>query len=134
MAGEVAAESLATHPASPVTIENQAGMTAEADPRLLRLALGNLVENAVKYSPNGGVVRIGRREDGAYFVSDEGIGIEPRYFEKIFETFQRLHRDDEFSGTGIGLSNVHQIIARHGGRVWVESELGIGSTFLFTLG
>lgn len=134
LADDVAADALATHPESRVTFENQEGMTVEADPRLLRLALGNLVENAVKYSPNGGTIRIGHRDDGAYFVSDEGIGIEPRYFEKIFETFQRLHRDDEFSGTGIGLSNVHQIIARHGGRVWVESELGKGSTFLFTLG
>lgn len=133
LAVEVGQEALNAHPASLVKLEIEDGLVAEADPRLLRLALGNLIENGVKYSPDGGTVRVGRRADGAFFVSDEGIGIEPRYFEKIFEAFQRLHRDDEFSGTGIGLSNVHQIIARHGGRVWVESELGKGSTFLFTL-
>jgi PAS domain S-box-containing protein len=133
MGHEVAVEALEAHPQSQVAVEVQDGLVADADPRLFRLALGNLVENAVKYSPSGGTVRLGRREDGAFFVSDEGIGIDPRYFAKVFEPFQRLHRDDEFSGTGIGLSNVQQIIARHGGRVWVESELGKGSTFFFTL-
>ncbi|RYG23010.1 histidine kinase, partial [bacterium] len=134
MGREVSTEALDSHPGSEVVVEVQEGMTAQADLRLFRLALGNLIENAVKYSPNGGTVRVGQREDGAFFVSDEGIGIDPRYFGKVFEPFQRLHRDDEFSGTGIGLSNVQQIIARHGGKVWVESELGKGSTFLFTLG
>lgn len=133
MGRDVASEALEGHPQSKVSIEVQDGMVAQADPRLFRLALGNLVENAVKYSPSGGKVRLGRREDGAFFVSDEGIGIDARYFSKVFEPFQRLHRDDEFSGTGIGLSNVSQIIARHGGRVWVESELEKGSTFYFTL-
>ena len=131
---EVAAESLAAHPGTSVRVDVQEGLEAWADPRLLRLALGNLVENAVKYSPEGGKVIVGRHEGGAYFVSDEGIGIDPRYFGKVFEPFQRLHGDEEFSGTGIGLSNVKQVMERHGGKIWVESELGKGSTFLFTLG
>ncbi|RYG22127.1 PAS domain S-box protein [bacterium] len=134
LALEARQEALAMHPSSQVTIEVQEGMRAKADPRLLRLALINLVENAVKYSPQGGTVRVGRGEDGSVFVSDQGIGIAEQYFGKIFEPFQRLHRDDEFSGTGIGLSNVKQVIERHGGRVWVESEPGKGSTFRFVLG
>jgi PAS domain S-box-containing protein len=127
-------EAMAMHPTSQVTVEVQEGMRTKADPRLLRLALVNLIENAVKYSPQGGTVRVGRADDGTVFVSDEGIGIAKEYFGKIFEPFQRLHRDDEFKGTGIGLSNVKQVIERHGGRIWVESEPGSGSTFLFVLG
>jgi PAS domain S-box-containing protein len=134
LAREVAAESIDAHDRTAVRVEVEEGLAASADANLLRLALGNLVENGVKYSPGGGTVRVGRRADGAFFVSDEGIGIEPKFFDKIFEPFQRLHRDSEFAGTGIGLSNVKQVIERHGGQVWVESELGKGSTFLFTLG
>jgi len=134
LAREMAAEALATHPGTQVRVEVESEIEADADPRLLRLAVLNLIENAVKYSPDGGTVRVGRDSNGAYFVADEGIGISPDYFGKIFEPFQRLHRDDEFRGTGIGLSNVRQVVTRHGGRVWVESEPGRGSTFRFTLG
>lgn len=133
IARETAKEALSIHPDSAVGVVVEEGLSAKADPSLLRLAVGNLIENAVKYSPSGGTVRVGRREDGAYYVSDEGIGIDPRYFGKIFEPFQRLHLDSEFEGTGIGLSNVKQVMERHGGRAWVESEPGRGSTFLFTL-
>lgn len=133
MAREVSRESLDAHPHSRVRVEVAENMVAKADPHLLRLALGNLIENAVKYSPEGGSVRVGQRPYGTFFVTDEGIGIDRSYFEKIFEPFERLHRDEEFPGTGIGLSNVRQVIERHGGRVWVESEVGKGSTFLFTL-
>lgn len=131
LAREAGAEALTMHPSSQVTVNVQDGLSAMADPRLLRLALTNLIENAVKYSPQGGAVLVGY--DGAYFVKDHGIGISEDYFSKIFEPFQRLHRDDEFQGTGIGLSNVRQVIERHGGKVWVESEPGSGSTFYFTL-
>ncbi|MGV3613765.1 MAG: PAS domain S-box protein [Fimbriimonas sp.] len=131
---EAAMDAVESHPDTKVQVEVQEGLEADADPRLLKLAMTNLLENAVKYSPQGGTVRVGQRDDGAFFVSDEGIGIDPRYHERIFEPFQRLHRDEEFRGTGIGLSNVRQVITRHGGKVWVESALGQGSTFLFTLG
>jgi len=131
LAEEAGAEALSMHPASQVTVHVQKNLHAKADPRLLRLALINLIENSVKYSPLGGEVTVGY--DRAFFVKDHGIGISKDYFGKIFEPFQRLHRDDEFQGTGIGLSNVRQVVERHGGRVWVESEPGIGSTFYFTL-
>ena len=131
---EIAGEDvLARYPEATVTVAVDCGLSAIADPRLLRLAVENLVDNAVKYSPRGGRISVGQRDDGVYFVSDEGIGIESRYLEKIFEPFQRLHRDEEFAGTGIGLANVRQVINRHGGQVWAESEPGCGSTFLFTL-
>lgn len=132
LARDATGEAMSTHPYSSVRVEVEEGMVAQADPKLMRLALQNLIENAVKYSPGGGMVRVGQR-DGAFFVSDEGIGIDPKYLEKIFEPFQRLHRDEEFKGTGIGLANVRQVMDRHGGRVWAESELGKGSTFYFTL-
>ena len=108
------------------------GLQARADPRLLALAIHNLLENALKYSPEGGTVRVGRK-DGTFFVSDEGIGFEPRFAERIFEPFQRLHRDEEFKGTGVGLANVKQVIDRHGGRIWAEGRPREGATFWFEL-
>lgn len=134
LAAEAARQAMQAHPDSSVKTVIEEGLVAEADASLLSLALGNLLENAVKYSPQGGTVTVGRRAEGAYFVQDEGIGIDPKYFEKIFEPFERLHRDEEFKGTGIGLSNVRQVVERHGGRVWVESEPTKGSSFFFTLG
>lgn len=129
-----AAEAAAQFPSSKVQFEAEEGLVACADSRLIYLAIENLIDNAYKYSPRGGTVRFGRKPGVGFFVSDEGIGMEPQYLQKIFQPFQRLHRDDEFPGNGIGLANVRQVIERHGGAVWVESELGKGSTFWFTLG
>ncbi len=134
LATEAARQAMQAHPESSVETVIEEGLVAQADPSLLSLALGNLVENAVKYSPQGGTVRVGSQGEGIYYVQDEGIGIDPKYFEKIFEPFERLHRDEEFKGTGIGLSNVRQVVERHGGRIWVESEPTKGSSFFFTLG
>jgi PAS domain S-box-containing protein len=116
-----------------VTFEIQGGLAAKGDARLLRLVLVNLLENAAKFSPAGGMVRVGQRADGTFFVQDEGIGFDMQYAPKLFLPFERLVLDSEFPGTGIGLANVQRIITRHGGRIWAESSPGKGATFYFTL-
>ena len=133
LARDAAVEALSAHPETKVRIEVAEGLTVQADPRLLRLALVNLLENAVKYSPEGGTVQVSQRPDGSFAFSDEGIGMEAQYLERIFEPFQRLHRDEAFKGTGIGLANVRRVVTRHGGQVWAESEPGKGSTFVVML-
>jgi PAS domain S-box-containing protein len=111
----------------------------ECDPALMELVLINLLSNAVKFTRNcqTAVIEVGTREiEGAtaIFVRDNGVGFDPKYADKLFGVFQRLHRQDEFEGTGIGLATVQRIIRRHGGEIWAESKLGCGATFVFTLG
>lgn len=97
----------------------------------------NLIGNALKFSRNASpLVEITAMRDGdewVFSVIDNGIGIDPQFKERIFELFQRLHAREDFEGTGIGLALVRRIIERHGGRIWVESEPGLGSTFRFAL-
>lgn len=130
---EVSQQLLAEPWPCPLSIFVEDGMTAECDPLLLRILLQNLLENACKYSPEGGEIRVGRTE-GAVFVRDEGIGFDMTYAHKIFLPFERLVHDHQYPGTGIGLANAHKIIHRHGGRIWAESIPGKGSTFYFNLG
>jgi light-regulated signal transduction histidine kinase (bacteriophytochrome) len=113
-------------------------LTVQGDRVLLQSMLENLLGNAWKFTskrPDGHVV-LGIQSSGSqpiYFVRDNGAGFDPRYADKLFGAFQRLHRDSEFSGTGIGLATVQRIIQRHGGRIWAESEVGKGATFYFAL-
>ncbi len=112
--------------------------TVMADAAQLEQVFTNLIGNAIKYhraEVPPAITISARRRDGwwEFAVADCGIGIEPEYFDLIFEMFRRLHTRDEYEGTGIGLAIVKKIIERHGGRVHVESMLGRGSTFFFTL-
>jgi signal transduction histidine kinase len=110
----------------------------EVDPGLFRLVLTNLLSNAVKFTRDRKVatIEIGSFEGNGMtvmFVRDNGAGFDPRHADKLFGVFQRLHRQDEFEGTGIGLATVHRIVQKHGGRVWAESELNKGACFYFSV-
>jgi len=109
---------------------------ARGDAALLRQAVVNLLQNALKYSARAAVprVQVGWSEDeGAYFVRDNGVGFDMAHAERLFVAFQRLHPDEEFAGSGIGLAIVERVVRRHGGRVWAVSAPGAGATFYFTL-
>lgn len=109
-----------------------------ADPSLIRQVFANLLSNALKYSRKreDALVEVGSfQKDGAtvYFVGDNGVGFDMAYADKLFGVFQRLHRSEDFEGTGVGLAIVHNIVTRHGGTIWADSAPGEGATFFFTV-
>src|SRR6185312_15428260 len=112
--------------------------SVQGDPALLRLVLSNLIGNALKFTRGRAPARISisaATRDGAVTITiaDNGAGFDMRYADKLFGVFQRLHRQDEFEGTGIGLANVARIVHKHGGVVAAEGAVGEGATFTFTL-
>lgn len=136
------AESIASdikeqNPATRAMFNIEKGMDANADPRLLNVALENLLGNAVKFSSkvSGPIVDFGwDPEQKAWFVRDNGAGFDMIYADKLFNAFNRLHGDKDFTGSGIGLATVARVVRRHQGRIWVKSAVDHGTTFWFTLG
>ncbi len=152
---EVIADLREASPGRNVQVRIAPGLKAAADPRLVEVVLSNLLGNAWKFTSKTGsaYIEFGAFECGmrnsefgmkaqeqcekgktAYFVKDNGAGFDSAYADKMFRPFQRLHSEDEFEGTGIGLAIVERVIRRHGGRVWAEGEVGKGATVFFTLG
>lgn len=137
-AQEIVDELREKHPARQVRVKIEKLLLAEADGRLLRVAFENLLGNAWKFTgkTKDPCIQVGKQqaEQGtAFFVRDNGAGFDMSYAETLFRPFQRLHSEEEFSGTGIGLATVHRIIDRHGGRIWAEGAVNAGATFYFTL-
>jgi two-component system, NtrC family, sensor kinase len=139
MAANVAAELEERHTSSTRPgVLVQSGMTADADARLLKIVLENLLGNAWKFTgkvaqPLIEIGATGRAGAETFFVRDNGAGFDMSHAGTLFRPFQRLHAESEFAGTGIGLATIHRIVERHGGRVWAESVPGQGATFYFTL-
>jgi light-regulated signal transduction histidine kinase (bacteriophytochrome) len=111
---------------------------ARGDRRMVRQVLTNFLDNAVKFAAHKTAARIemtGSTTNGwsTYCVSDDGVGFDQRYAHKLFGIFQRLHSQDEFEGSGVGLATVRRIVHRHGGRTWAEGRAGAGAQFHFTL-
>jgi signal transduction histidine kinase len=141
--GKLSAEILAllqeADPQRKAKIKISPGLSTRGDPILLREVMENLLGNAWKFSANEkkACIELGRtviEGEEVFYIRDNGAGFDMTYAGKLFEIFQRLHREEEFPGTGVGLATVQRIISRHGGKVWAEGEVGKGATFYFTVG
>ena len=139
LAMQIASELHSQTPERQVEFEISPDLVVRADPGLIKIAMENLLNNALKFSSKKetALIQVGvldGSEGRVYFVRDNGAGFDMAYAHKLFTPFQRLHGTQEFSGTGIGLTIVQRIIARHGGRIWTEAAVNLGATFYFTLG
>jgi len=144
MAQSVALRLLEAYPDRPVEVVIEPGLRSRGDPDLLQVALANLIDNALKFTRHNlqALIEFGQVEvqsdpqapaEAVYFVRDNGAGFDMNYAKKLFGAFQRMHKESEFPGSGIGLATVQRIIHRHGGRVWAEAAPNRGATFYFTL-
>jgi light-regulated signal transduction histidine kinase (bacteriophytochrome) len=138
IAREVASLVEGEHPGRPSEISIAALPEANADPTLVRQVFANLLSNAIKYtrSTETPAIEVASYQDNGwpvYLVRDNGVGFDMRYANKLFTVFQRLHRVEDYEGTGIGLALVSRIVSRHGGRIWAEAKPDEGATFYFTL-
>lgn len=136
MAAALVSDLRSQDPTRQVDVQIQAGLTALGDRVLVRQALQNLLENAWKFTSGREGARIEFTQSpgtGAFVVRDNGAGFDPVFAHKLFEPFERLHPDDEYAGTGVGLALVSRVIRRHGGRLWAEGAPGRGAAFFFTL-
>nr|MDA8132530.1 PAS domain S-box protein [Elusimicrobiota bacterium] len=136
--GEVLADIKSENPDREIEWRTEALPQVKCDRAMIKQVFINLLSNAVKYTSSRPKAQIGisaSREGGFHVirVRDNGVGFPPQYREKVFDVFQRLHKAEDFSGTGIGLSIAKRIIARHGGRIWAEGEPGKGASFWFSL-
>jgi light-regulated signal transduction histidine kinase (bacteriophytochrome) len=112
---------------------------ADCDPSLMKQVFANLLSNSLKYTrPRArAVIEVGQKQHGnetVLFVRDNGVGFNMKFADKLFGVFQRLHRQEDFEGTGVGLATVRRILEKHGGRIWAEAEVDRGATFYFTAG
>ncbi len=137
IAREVADEVRARRPDAEPEFTIAPQLCTEGDTQLLKLMLQNLFENSIKFGKNGRPrIWVGKKSikgRDVFYVQDDGIGFEQQYAEKIFTPFERLHRDEEYPGTGIGLANVRRVIEKHGGTIWAEGQPEQGATFFFTI-
>ncbi|MBT0662851.1 hypothetical protein KI809_00930 [Geobacter pelophilus] len=139
LAAEIMEEQLAAQPGRIVDVRIVPGLTVQGDRRMLTICLRNLLGNALKYSS-----RVARAEiefgildssdQPVFFIRDNGAGFNMAYADKLFEPFCRLHSEEEFEGSGMGLPIVQRIVERHGGKIWAEAAEGKGAIFYFTLG
>ena len=139
LARQIVAELREQQPDRNLDVRIAEGLVADVDPDFIRIALANLLSNAFKFTGGQTAPRIdfaSEMRDGevVYYVRDNGAGFDMAYAERVFRPFERLHSQDEFPGTGIGLATVQRVIRRHGGRIWADAAIGRGATFYFTLG
>ncbi|TSA29419.1 MAG: hypothetical protein D4R67_02015 [Bacteroidetes bacterium] len=138
LVSEITEELAQADPDRKVTITAEPDILSKGDPRLIRIALLNMLNNAWKYTSKSTQPEIifGCQDEAGqkvFFIRDNGVGFDMSHYDKLFTPFLRLHSDNQFTGTGIGLATVKRIILKHGGKIWARSEPGKGSTFFFTL-
>jgi signal transduction histidine kinase len=138
MAKEIVADLREQQPERNPDVRIADPLFADADADLIRIALTNLLSNAFKFTANQPAPQIDfasetQGDEVVYYVRDNGAGFDMAYVDKVFRPFERLHSQEDFPGTGIGLATVHRAILRHGGRIWAEASVDGGAAFFFTL-